>query len=368
MNAERLHELVSFLIDQEKRSAIQSHLDATVLALQQLAGNPGETNYQTQLAEERRQLSSAVAIIGQSLTPAMLNPISELFGAPYFTDLLLSRIQGEIDANAMTPQVAYQQLSEFAQQRREYVERLVSLNEAMTGLGIETPATYPGEAELGFLLPREIFENYFSNFATELRQLNRILNTFAELVGTPRDSAQLRQLATTDPWIVVGVTYVVGQAVGRTITWLLDSWKKVLDIKGVYDSAKALKLDKALLDGFAASIEARIGADLDAHAERLVAEYRSGVLDNARDNELRNELRIEMRQLLARMERGMQVELRYLPRQRPGDAAGADADDAKFAAEIKKIANQLLFPKPVGEPLLQLTAQAEGGSASEAKA
>jgi hypothetical protein len=99
-----------------------------------------------------------------------------------------------------------------------------------------------------------------------------------------------------------------------------------------------------------------VKAGVTAEAARLVAE---GQVSGERKNEVHTFLEKSLEALLARIERGMTVEIRLLPPPKEEGNEGAEVTAVAFQhlAEIQK---QLAFPAPSGEPVLQIPRLSEG--------
>jgi len=355
MNAERLRELSEFLERENTRLEIQRRLEALRNALQQLGSSPGDSDSQNAVVQSRNQFEDSIVNFVVSLTPALRASIGEIKGTPYFTEALASNVREAIDSNAMTPAVAHQRVGAIFDGRREYLDNLERANASLAALGIRTPETYDGEAEVGFLLPRGLFDNQLDNFSKELSQIDRIARTYSELVTGSVTPPTLRQISSTDPLIFVGVQIGVVIAIARSITWMLETWKKALEIKSLYGDAKALNLPEQLLKGFEDSIKKHVDESIEHHTNQLMAQY---TVAEDRQNEMRTALRFGMRYLIERIERGMQVEVRYL---RDGKQEGAKdgppgGPTEEQLVQLREIAKDLSFPAVTGEPLLKLAA------------
>jgi hypothetical protein len=360
MNAERLRELAEFFLSLESRFQIQAKIEQLRSGLQQLASSPGDQNYQNQVATFRAQLTAAMTALNDQLTPARLAAIGSLGGEPFFSGALVDRVEGAIAANAMTPSVAFSDVGQLFDQRRQFLERLEEARTTLSSLGIEIYKDVPGEAELSFLLPRLIFESEFGLFTRELEHLNFIVNTFTELVTGQAEPATLRQLSTTDPFVAIGVGIAVAPAFGRTVTWILDTWRKSLDIKEWYDRGKELKMPDAHLQQIEKTIKHTVEEAIEKQTKILIETHRPDEKDEpGRHNELANAVTRSQRLLMTRIEQGMQIDVRYLPPPEPKESQTEEdrAQEVAIASEIAVISKQLSFPKPTGVALLRLVLQ-----------
>ena len=84
----------------------------------------------------------------------------EIRGTEIFLAEIASEIDGLIRDNPMTPQVALDKINQIVTRRDAYLTRLRTLQNELRELGIEPSRMEPGQAELGILLPRELFQNH----------------------------------------------------------------------------------------------------------------------------------------------------------------------------------------------------------------
>ncbi len=138
-------------------------------------------------------------------------------------------------------------------------------------------------------------------------------------------------------------------------TWALATWKTLLEIRALHDQAKATNMPQSILDGIKTQIDETVQRRIEEH----VAQVAPATVDEGRQHELNNQLRWTLRQILAKIERGMTVEIRFLP---PAVNSDTPDDDEAHAAqtasfdELHEIAKALEFPALQGEPLLALEA------------
>ena len=184
----------------------------------------------------------------------------------------------------------------------------------------------------------------------------------AEAESEEPGKIEVGEISTTDPVFWLIVAYGVAKSVGKVTDWCLDTWKKVEDIRNVraqtaqLQSFSAEEVDQI----FGTKIQGQIDASIQEKVEQLTAE----VTDQARKNELQNGLRPTLRQFLARIERGMTVDVRYLPAPtKAGENEEVVEAREERQSEIHVVAAKLVFPRPVGEPVLQIEAANDDNSA-----
>jgi flagellar hook-associated protein FlgK len=92
MNAERLLQVVEFLIEQEKRHQIQSKLNELNAALQNLSNQPQQAHYQTQVAANLDSFEKSLHDFYDPLSPAQIYSLADVEGAAFFLRIGLTDI------------------------------------------------------------------------------------------------------------------------------------------------------------------------------------------------------------------------------------------------------------------------------------
>lgn len=353
MNAERLLYFTRRLSDVEGELGIQSQLDSLVSNLETLASNPQDTGAQNSVASAMNSLSAKVLDeFYDNLTPAEQENFAEISAAPYFSGEMIDQIRSVIAENAMTPAVAVKQVRGLRDRRRGYINSLSSLLQGLEDIGIEADEPPDGEADISFVVPREIFHNNIQGLAKELSVIDRVIKAFSEAAtGTP-ENATLRTLATSDPLITVALGFLVITQIGKSVSWLLDTWKKALEIKELRQKTKdSGGFTEKELKIFDDKIEKIVQAKISERVDQILKESKA---DAGRRNELRTALQWAHEALLSRIERGLSIEIRLLSP--PGLADGEEPEGAQTpeAEMVRAIARTLTFPAPSGDPVLAL--------------
>lgn len=352
MNAERLLELADLLSSANSTYNMQGLLDDLRNQFDQLASNPGHPDFQRGAATALQSLSDAMIAFEGGLTPARLESLQEMGATPYFTSSLPLGIQSLMSTSGVVPSVVRDRTVELQEQRAEYIHHIDEVRRGLRAVGITVEITTPG-VEAGFLIPRILFGNTLDGLGKEFEQITKIIAVFSELATGYVEPVEVRQISTTDPLVIVGLATPVAIAFAKGIDWVLETTKKILELKKLYDQNKSAKVPDSILDGLKEHIQKSVSEALEEHGKKLVDTY--PVDDDARKNELNNHIKWAMEQLFAKVERGMTVELRLLPPP-PGeeiDEQGA-AEQAQTFADLAAISGRLDFPKILGEPLLAL--------------
>jgi hypothetical protein len=265
----------------------------------------------------------------------------------------------------MTPAVAQQETQKLLEERTAFLENLNALKQALQKLGFEEDGLEPGEAEIGFQIPRDMFDNELEGFSRELHELRLIIRAFSEAAGNAGERIELRQISTTDPLVFVVLGACTIRYIGKGLSWCLDQWKKIEEIRQARATTASLKNvpnAKSLVEQFDTIIKNTMETNIRKEAQRLASQAK---VSEARQNELANHLDKALEGLLARVERGMTVEIRFLP---PVVAAEGDDGAAEPPAdyqELRILQQQLVFPAPAKEPLLRIAKQPEASPKTE---
>ncbi|ESY63256.1 MULTISPECIES: hypothetical protein [Mesorhizobium] len=352
MNASRLREILEKAMNLDREFKVQTLLSSVNTALKNLISSPSDSGYQQTLADTLASLGLALSTVVDSLQPAEIDRLREIGVDRFFSPEMRNEIDVWLAENPATPTVAQTKLAQLITARDEFLTQAEQTVANFTALKIEVQDIKPGEAEIGFLLPRNLFKNEFDKFIKELAVINRVIRAFSEAETGSAETIDLRQLSSSDPTIFLGLSVATIVAIGKTISWALDTWKKVEDIRKIRnETAKITSLQgsgfEAMLDD---SIKKLAAKSVEERVEELLA---TATGDQGRKNEQRTDLTWAVESILARVERGMTVEIRMLP---PVAHEGQEpSEDVKAQyRDLHTISSTLSFPAPAGSPVLDL--------------
>ena len=208
-----------------------------------------------------------------------------------------------------------------------------------------------GSAEIGFLIPRELFQDEFGQFIKQLAVINRIIREFSETATGSSQEIKVRQISSSDPLVFLGLDPITIGMIGATITWALDVWKRVSEIRGLRERASKIPTFKELdLKFFDEKIKATVEAEIETKAKELQGLAKDK--DARTSEERRTHITWVLKTLLALVERGLKVEIRSLPPPPPEDDPEAGLPPA--FKELNETIPQLVFPEVEGSPVLEL--------------
>lgn len=322
--------------------------------LDELAGNPSDTNFQTNAAHAVDRLKGAFETALLGLSPEEVEQIAVVAGAPLFTPSFVDEVELELRDSPATPATARDRLVALLGAREGAFANLRQFLTTAEALGWDGEELTEWTAEVGFKIPRALFDNRFDGLLGELRYLRRLLSHISEAHGESVQDIRLSGLSTTDPLIVLGVSYVLAKEIGGLTAWALAQWKTVEEIRKL--RADATKLPHFGEEEIEAFFGSKLRKQLDEGIKEEVARQVIAVRPAARKNELKNALTIDLREFLARIERGLTVEVRLLNEAgvetNEDDEVGGEGNEG--AAEFRSIAAGLKFSPPTDLPLLQI--------------
>lgn len=351
MNVERLRELTDLLINTESRFSVQGILQQIATNLSQITSSPGEPQYQTQFAENFEKLRTTWRQMIETFSPAQATLLIEIGAERYFLADIPSEIEQAVRENSITPAVIRDNVEQIRVQREQYLTTIRELQTQLKAIGIEPYKLEAGSAEIGLLLPRETFHNELGGLAKELHTLNRIIRAFSEIAIGSAEPVEIHQISTSDPVFFLGLDPATIALLGAAVTWAIATWKSVEEIRKLRAETHKVKSfsSEEVEEFFDKKIEKEIAIAMDQKVNELVPATEGP----GRSHEQRTDMRWALESILGRVERGMTVEIRFLP---PPPTKDGEAEAPKAAAfnTLKEVAPQLLFPAADPTPVLKL--------------
>ncbi|HEY1382488.1 MAG TPA: hypothetical protein VGF43_02680, partial [Dongiaceae bacterium] len=242
--------------------------------------------------------------------------------------------------------------------RNAYLQNLRTANDTLGAIGIEAEQLEEGTAEIGFQIPRDLFHNNLEGLIKELTAIKRIIRAFSELTVRTPQPIEVRQISTSDPLFFFGLDPATIVTLGAAVTWALATWQKVENIRKTRAETQKIKsfTEEEIESFFGSKIKQTIAQEIEQRTTELVGGHDGKA---GRKEEQRTYLRWALESVLARIERGMTVEIRFLPPPKPTEQVADSTDDESSGKEetfarLQEIRPQLVFPTPEENPVLKL--------------
>lgn len=340
MNITRLRGIVELLLSQNQRHKIDRYLGEVESHINNLAGNPQNPGFQTELSAALGRLSAAFHRMQEEFEPAQAKAIDEIGGHDAFIRDVPGAFGSIINENPLTPAVARDRINQIVAERRAFIDTLTQLNEKLNAIGVEALELDGSEAEIGFLIPRSMFENHLEKMIKELRNINRVLRAFSELETGSAEPVEVKTISTSDPLFFFGITTPVIIAVGAAVKWALSVWKDVEEIRQIRAQTQKTKtFTEEEIEGFFGS---KIKKHVESAIENKLSELLADLNKSGREHEQRADLKFALQYILAAIERGLTVEIRHLPPPSPDEAQ--EQEGPQPLNRVAALAKELTFP------------------------
>lgn len=352
LNTNKLRELVERILQVEAKANTQTALHQLANALASLASSPQNADYQTQLATAIKLFANSTDKFQTAFSPTDYERVLEL-SQDGFSPIMLEEIIATISENAMSPTVANNFVQNLHDTRNEVFTRLRELQTTLDYFNFGYVEPESGHAELGFQIPRDLFSNSLPGFIKELRDLELIIKFFSEAELGQYEPAQIGSISTTDPLVFVGMAEPVAKAIGLAVSWAVATWLGVEKIRKLRAETAQLKsfTEDEVENIFGTKIKQEIKAAVDSKVAEIVANSKA---PQAQRPELEAHLTKALEALLAKIERGMTVELRIGPPPADDNIADDEQDAAQSRQELIDIQASLVFPKASDNPILAI--------------
>ena len=143
MTAERLYELLTFLVETDTRLAMQKTLDALADAFDNLVTAPSTVANQTALSTNMQNLERAFQLFQTEATPGQWEALSEIGGAKYFDVSLPQQIRQETANNPLSPSVVQDSVRKLSTARKSFMDNLRATRKGLELLGVESAPLKP---------------------------------------------------------------------------------------------------------------------------------------------------------------------------------------------------------------------------------
>lgn len=354
MNASRLLEMVQLLVDTENKYKIQDALNNVKSALDTLVSQPADATSQSNFATAIEKLRSLINSVRATFQPAQIKLLEEIDAVDYFARDPASEIISWVSENVATPAAAQNKLQSLIRDREDYLTQIRQLAENLLNVGVEVNTLEPGQAEIGFLLPGELFDNELEPLLKELEVVKRIIRAFSEASTGGVEPIVVRQISTSDPTFFFGFSPETIAMIGGAVTWALVTFEQIERIRKL--RAETEKIESFKDDPIEKLFDDKIRREVENAVSAKTAEIVEGIQgDEGRKNEQETHIKWALESIISRVERGMVVEIRLLPPPAPEAAEGEEQPPpSPVFDDLGRIAGQLVFPKTEGTPVLQI--------------
>ena len=360
MNTDKLYKLLDGMIKAEEKTNTQGHLQGYKNAFTQLMSNPQNINvvqnteihsdtFFTSMEEFKAEFTQndylRVCSVSEHFAPNKYNVAKYTYGA---------------DMSAL-----YSRVSELFEKREDVFNRIRNIKENFDYFEIGNKTHEEDEEEeklyeIGFIIPRNLFDNSFDGMIEETQDIQRMVRFFSEATLGEYEPAKVRNISTSDPIFYLVMNLAVIMCFARSVTWALNTWKAVEEIRNLRADTKNRNMSirhQKRIEELLITLEKEEKANILTAAEKKAEKIlKSGNPPKDRHGELKAHLIWALQSLIAKIERGFKIEYQIPPptdnHEEEDDAEKAKIE--KIREEIVNIEKTQIFPEPSDNPTLQI--------------
>ena len=343
MNVQNLFETLDALECLNTDLALQTRLEAISANLESLVLEPANTAHQSALALSLKQFQEATETLHNKIWPSRKELIKEIGGSDYFDPGMYGQISTIISQNAMTPSVARDFVRKLAKDRAAFLAVVTSTKQGISRLGVQGKPEEQPQAEMAFLIPRDLFDNHLGDLAKELQFINRLVLDFSEAVTGQSAPVEVHRLSSSIPTISLAADLSVMLLIGNIVKKFLDAWKTVEEIREIREKLRRIGMGNEATE---TELTNKIKKTISDVVDQTIGEtMHTSPVDAGRKNELTIALKKDTLKLYSQIERGLNVEIR-VNTSTHSEAANEVMD------QLQSLSVKLQFPQVGGEPIL----------------
>lgn len=355
MNLEKFHSVISQVKKDLETTKSDKQIANVVNRLQEQINNPQQAQFQEQFVE-------ALSALRESLRNSKINQLDdfnqkiliELGIGDYLGERLLEKIEGIFLKHQITPALAVAELQGLFEKVKLIKSSIDQILKSFEVFKIRMDDLESGVCELGIFVPKGFVQNKLDSFGKEVLELNKILNSFSELVTGSRPSFELLAISSSDYSVFVALVPKLAKCLAWTVEKIVGIYQKILEIKKLNKELK----EKGVPETATVGIEEHANNLMENEIEKLVTDLmvaRERIKkDTGRDSELSLELKFSMRKIANRIDKGFSMEFRASHLAEAEDASEEAVAQEEVYSEIDSVTQSLKFPKVTGEPVLSL--------------
>ena len=358
MNAERLHAIALAIQHDLEVTQSPSLLAQLADALQYQVNDPANPDYPQQVGQFREQLDAALSgAPSNGFSPAWHKATVELEVAHLLGNELRERLDEIFGRNQITTPIAHQEIQPLASKLTELSAALENLLAGFDVFSIGNEELEPGEFEFGVLIPRDAVDNELAALGDELRKLDEIFLPFTELVSGSRPQFQVRSISSSDFSVFVDAAPQVAAAIAVGITWVLATYKQLLEIRRLRDEMKRQGVPETKLGGVDEHADDTMAEGIGKAVEALIKDFGKS-LQEPRQHEMRTALKLSLNAISNRVDRGYNIEVRAEPLQPEAESDGEEGEQAIEESPeysiVEERRGEMQFINLSGEKILSL--------------
>lgn len=339
MHLGRFHAVINDLAIHFHRVALPAKLEQSASLLDQYTSSRTTAQLEA-FRTSIDQLYEAAAIEDPDLLqPYAQQVIGELSLEGVLPPKLTEAVAKAISDGSFDPAGLSAELRKLAAKATKKIEQIATIDAAFTGLDVEYERVARTEAEVGFLLPREVVGDTLKDLTSEFAKLGKLVRAVNELVGA--EDYDPRVVTISSSWWQVFLNLDPEQI----LVWVLaierivNLFKSNLEIKNLQEQLKNKNMPPAITDLIEQEVQRRVRTAVDDLAGEIRREH-GKLQDQARVNEVETQLRQGLFYLARRMNEGAQVEINVGVPEEPKELSPTNEGEEPAPEVMAQIAAQ----------------------------
>lgn len=358
MNAEKLFSILRDIDLEFRDTGVSDKLSQMIQSLENIVSSPQTAEYQTTFIKSKTVLFEELEnAYSNDETPQWRHHVKELGILKFLGQDLSKVIEPIITENQLTPSNAVVELKEIEKQLKEYA---LTVNLALTAfnkLNIDYDELAAGECEICYSIPRDYTESELGSLDKEIHQLKFILDRFSEAVTGDIEKFEVRAISTSDYTLYIKVSVAMAVSLGTAISWILDEYKKILEIKKLHIELKKLEIPDPITLPIETYSNEVMGKSIKGLVKTIMDETKATNNHGKTKPEVKNGLENAINKLANNIDRGFQITLRIEPPEANKNSSEGGEEKIKnntqyFSAQ--ELSTKISYPTIIGKPILSL--------------
>ena len=355
MNAERLELISGTILDDLDESKLLNHINNVVGGLNNLINENNEQR-QNELNNHLVELFKILENKEYFQYPRTWR--SELSSLEVY-DLLGSqlkvRVERSLEEHKLTPVTARDELQNIHRRLKELRGAFEQIRDAFGVIGVYGDGPEAGAAELSILMPRIAINSEFEKFGKEVELFNKTIALFSELATGSREAPTIKQLSTSEFWLLLALNPLTLLAYLRVVEKLMALRIQTHELRAMKAEADKKEAGAKVAEAFQERIDELKDVGIGELAGWLFDEYKP---KKERTAALKKEAEWLLPELAQRIDDSYQIDGDV------GEPDGSDDEDngefgaelAETVASIRTVADNIRYIEQPDQPVLQLEA------------
>jgi len=357
MNTERLHVIAMAVVDDLKKTGVESLLNNLNNALQNQITQPQQSQYPQQVASNLETLYEKLNTASSNeFSPAWHLLLEELGGKYTIGNKLIPVLKNIFERNQITTTIALKEIKEIYSSINNFRTALEKIISGFQALNIGKEDLTQGECEIEILIPRKAVDNNLYSLGEELQDLENIFKVFEEIITKTCSGYKVRTISSTDFMIFLCTIPPVALVIATAMERVLAAYKNLLEIIEIQKRLSNLNTNKKIISDLKNDINTHMKSEIKKITEDIMKEYYIKQTPN-RYNELVTALNNALNAMANRIDRGFHIDVRVMPVKEIESSSTENIKDLELKEQIIKIQSvtkNLQYIKTDGDPVLLL--------------